>query len=59
MPKNAKEMESFEEINIPLEYIKKIDKIVRTGTSVYPSREEFIKGAVEIKLAELRKSDSK
>lgn len=52
-------MENFEEINIPLEYIQKIDKIVKTGMSVYPSREEFIKGAVEIKLAELRESDSK
>lgn len=52
-------MENFEEIKLPLEYIQKIDKIVGTGMSVYPSREEFIKSAVEIKLAELKKSGSK
>ena len=59
MQKNVKEIKNFEEIKLPLEYIQKIDKIVGTGMSVYPSREEFIKSAVEIKLAELKKSDPK
>jgi Arc/MetJ-type ribon-helix-helix transcriptional regulator len=40
---------------LPMEYIEKIDRIVKTGLSVYPSREEFIKSAVEIKLAELKR----
>ena len=44
------------QIKIPMEFIEKIDKIVGTGKSVYPSRDEFIKSAVEIKLAELRMS---
>ena len=48
-----------EEIKIPWEYIEKIDKIVRTGVSVYPSREDFIKSAVEIKLAELKGTEHK
>ena len=57
MQKNPKEMEDIrEEIKIPLEYVDRIDKIIGTGMSIYPSREEFIKSAVEIKLAELKKA---
>jgi len=51
-------MKDFEEIEIPLEYIEKIDKILETGMSLYPSRDEFIKSAVKIKLAELNRSVS-
>lgn len=58
MQKNTKEMKDFEEIEIPLEYIEKIDKILETGMSLYPSRDEFIKSAVKIKLAELNRSVS-
>ena len=42
-----------EEIKIPIKFINKIDKIVNTGMSIYASREEFIKSAVDIKLKEL------
>ena len=45
-----------EEIKIPIEFINKIDKIIRTGTSIYTSRDEFIKSAVEIKLKDLEGS---
>lgn len=47
-------LETNEEIKLPPDYIDKIDRIIRTGMSIYTSREEFIKSAVEIKLAELR-----
>ena len=43
-----------EVIKLPMEYIKKIDKIVNTGMSVYPTRNEFIISAIEIKLASLK-----
>lgn len=43
-----------EEIKLPIEFVDKIDKIIKTGTSIYKSREDFIKGAVEIKLRELK-----
>ena len=49
---------SVEEIKIPYEYASKIDKIIRSGASGYPSREEFIKGAVEMKLNQLKGFDS-
>ena len=55
--RNTKELGEI--IKIPQEYIEKIDKIVNTGMSVYPSREEFIKSAVEIKLAEIRNNSSR
>jgi Arc/MetJ-type ribon-helix-helix transcriptional regulator len=46
-------MEESEEIKLPSDYIDKIDKIIDTGRSIYPSREDFIKSAVEIRLSEL------
>ncbi len=55
--RNTKELGEI--IKIPQEYIEKIDKIVNTGMSVYPSREEFIKSAVEIKLAEIKNNSSR
>lgn len=57
MSKKSKRMEfTGEEIKIPIEFINKIDKIINTGMSIYASREEFIKSAVEIKLKELEGS---
>ena len=57
MPKKSKRMGyTKEEIKIPIEFVNKIDKIIRTGMSIYTSREEFIKSAVEIKLQELEDS---
>ncbi len=44
------------DIKIPNEYVERIDKIVNTGRSVYPSRSDFIQSAVEIKLAELKRT---
>jgi len=57
MPKKSKRIEyTGEEIKIPMEFVNKIDKIINTGMSIYASREEFIKSAVEIKLKELKGS---
>ena len=44
------------DVKIPNEYIERIDKIVNTGRSVYPSRNDFIQSAIEIKLAELKRT---
>ena len=46
--------EAGEEIRIPRDYIDRIDRIIDTGMSIYSSRKEFIKSAVEIKLKELK-----
>ncbi len=56
--KSSQEMKNNgREIRIPNEYLERIDRIIRTGRSVYPSREDFIRSAVEIKLAEMRVGD--
>jgi hypothetical protein len=39
-----------EEIKIPMKYVDEIDRIIGTGMSIYPSRDEFIKSAVQIHL---------
>jgi preprotein translocase subunit Sss1 len=55
MPENKKIDTNEEEvIQIPEKYIEKIDRIIDKDRSRYPTREEFIKNAVQIKLAELR-----
>lgn len=46
-------------LKIPFEYVEKIDRMIKTGISKYPSRDEFIKGAVEIKLAQIKTVDKK
>ncbi len=38
------------EIRIPIEYVEKIDRIIGNGMSIYPSRDDFIKNAVQIHL---------
>jgi hypothetical protein len=43
-----------EEIQIPLDSIRKIDDLIRSGATLFTSREDFVKCAVEIKLKELR-----
>lgn len=56
MPDNWKNIQEIDnEIRIPMDYIEKIDEILRTGMSIYNSRDEFIKSAVEIKLADLKR----
>ena len=57
--KSQKHENNGREIKIPMEYVIRIDKIVNTGESVYPSRSDFIKSAIEIKLAEMRRDRSK
>ena len=47
-----------EQINIPIELAEKIDKVSGTGMSIYTSRADFIKGAVEIKLVQLKSAGS-
>ena len=42
--------EAAEEIKIPMKYVDEIDRIIGTGMSIYPSRNEFIKSAVQIHL---------
>jgi Arc/MetJ-type ribon-helix-helix transcriptional regulator len=39
-----------EEIQIPMEFVKRIDRIIGNGMSKYPSRDDFIRNAVEIHL---------
>ena len=39
-----------EEIKIPMNYVDEIDRIIGSGKSIYPSRDEFIKSAVQIHL---------
>ena len=39
-----------EEIKIPMEYVNEIDRIIGSGMSIYPSRDDFIKNAVQIHL---------
>ncbi len=39
-----------EELKIPMEYVDAIDRIIGSGMSIYPSRDEFIKSAVQIHL---------
>ncbi len=58
MPKNASSTEVLsEEIKIPFEYVEKIDRIIKIGISIYPSREEFIEAAVEMKLLRFKAMD--
>ncbi len=60
MPATIREVKNNnEEIRIPMKYIQRIDKIINIGGSVYSSRSEFIRSAVEIKLAELKRSGFK
>ena len=42
--------DAAEEIRIPMEYVDEIDRIIGSGMSIYPSRNEFIKSAVQIHL---------
>ena len=59
MQKNSKEfVRKPEEIFIPIDFINRIDKVIGTGKSVYLTREEFVKGAVERKLMEIKGLDS-
>ena len=48
-----------EEIEIPIEFIEKVDRLIRSGRTLHSSREDFIRNAVEIKLLELRIPRSK
>ena len=48
-----------DEVDIPLEYIKRIDRIIGTGMSIHLSREEFIRSAVQMKLANMKSVGSK
>lgn len=57
--KSQKPKNNGKEIKIPMEYVIRIDKIVNTGESVYPSRSDFIKSAIEIKLAEMKREHHK
>lgn len=42
------------DIKIPLEFIDKIDSLIRSGSTLYTSRDDFIKSAIEVKLLELK-----
>ena len=55
MTKRQKGLEEIGmEINIPFEFVEKIDKIIDSGKSPYLSVEDFVKRAVEMKLTELK-----
>lgn len=43
-----------DKIKIPLEFAERIDKIIGTGMTIYPSREEFVKSAIMMKMSELK-----
>ena len=43
-----------EEIRIPMKSIEKIDNIIQSGKTLFTSRDDFVKSAVEIKLAEMK-----
>ena len=47
------------QIKIPIESIEKIDDLIRSGKTLYTSRDDFIKSAVQMKLRELKDLDSK
>ncbi|UCG68011.1 MAG: hypothetical protein JSV09_09220 [Thermoplasmata archaeon] len=52
--KKSKSTEDFgEEIKIPIEFMKRIDELIESGKTLYTSRDDFIKSAVETKLREL------
>ena len=59
VPKKTKSAEDiWENIKIPLESIEKIDQLIQSGATLYTSREDFIKNAVEVKLLELKMQKS-
>lgn len=47
------------EIELPKDYMDRIDQIVNKRIADYPSRDEFIRNAIEIKIAELRRTGPK
>jgi hypothetical protein len=52
--KSRSSKEIGEEIKIPIETIDKIDKLIKSSTTLFTSREDFIKSAVEMKIRELK-----
>jgi metal-responsive CopG/Arc/MetJ family transcriptional regulator len=50
---------NIEKVEIPIELVKEVDRIISTRTHGYTSKEEFIKDAIRRRLDELKKSPIK
>jgi metal-responsive CopG/Arc/MetJ family transcriptional regulator len=50
---------NIEKVEIPIELVKEVDRIISTRTHGYTSKEEFIKDAIRRRLDELKKSPLK
>ncbi len=55
MQRKLKDLGNIREvIEISMESVEKIDNLIRSGSTLFTSRDDFIRSAVEIKLNELK-----